>query len=1791
MEPNFTHSKQAKICFIAITILFGASLGLLLVGFVNPDFIKLPLTGWQSSSVITSLEDETTSTEPTADEPAEPNAANEDQAEAKTASDPEAAKPVYDPATNGYGNIVTSAAPLPAPLTSSITENTGHITDLYRKLTTVFQQLLNSPGTSHSTITEKEEVVIKEILTIQGRGTGESINSLQRAISESIGTDSLTVSGDGTITGLLTLDNALYLADITAPANTDNRLYSTGGSLYWAGVAIGGASIGQWETDGTNVYRVGGNVGIGTTSPFAFTQLHVRDDGDTTVAIDAGGQSRLSWFTDLTSTGKQWHITNEANAGRLSFSVADDRFDTNFQTNMVLTDDGLLGLGDRSPDFGMEVTASSTGGYFAISSAADNDGDIFIIDSVGNVGIGTTSPSSLLDVAGKITLSGNPTGNGSIARAATTGYLQIVGSSETSNGAGIYLAGNDYVGGSTLGAGDAAIVTKGATSDIRFQNGSTDLVIIDESGSVGIGTTSPTADLEILRTEAGSTLRLGRDDTNITSADQLFGALEFWGNDSTNGPGVVASIAASSTGSAGWADLTFSTMTNLERMRLHDSGGLSLGYTGIANDPGAGNMIISGNVGIGTTSPSGMLHVYQGGFNNTYSGTTIAGDNTVIEHVGASGTNEQFAELAFRTTGTAGQGQAAISAVQRINNRNDTNLTFQVTENSAGVFEAMRIQYDGNVGIGTTSPEHTLTVNGTISAGTTTAPIYDTGGQVCNVKAYGAVGDNSTDNYDAIVAAINACPEGGTVLFPMGEYRISQGIVLDKPVTLMGVYSPRWSYSSTPRSSIRADFSTFPSSTPIIHVRDRTISGESDDNNGGRIINLGIDGGSAATDVTGIYFEGLVRDWKITDVDISQTTGNGFEAAVGAGSGNPRGFTIRGLSIYSPDGHGFRATALNDSYLEDVLVVGGALRGFYLSSMGETKVNNSRAAFNALEGLYIDGSSNNGGLQFTDFSTDRNDRHGVRISSTGTTTVTFNGLLTRRDGANDGGGSETPYAGLAVIGTTSIDVAPVIVNNLTQIIGVNDSGTGTLAPTVGVRVTNASYVNVEGQLWGVNDAYQDGGGNGHFIIAEDSIIKTGSDWSNVTPPLYNNKWVATTTNNLIYDGKISIGSSTGDRLLNIVSPNSPGARFQDTTNNVIFDMRAEDFQGFFGTFSNHDLRFQTNNTSRLTIDTSGNVGIGTTSPEALLEVSAGTNNAALIGQVNLSLGLADSSSALAFRRSSDGGLGAGIRAFNDTGGSMSLAIKARNDIAFFGNVSETVRFTEAGNVGIGTTTPVAKLDLVAANVAVGENSGNIDVHTSDAQATDIGGSLSLGGLYDGGSSALTFGKISGRKENSTSGNWSGYLQFATRQFGGTLAERMRIDSSGNVGIGTTTPQAELEVASVDPQLRLTDSNSAGSAAQAWLGFHATDGRIGYVGAGSTGDQHIYLVSDNGDITIIGTGGSCTLTGAASGGTCFSDERLKEVEGTVTNTLDKLSTLELKTFYWNDLANETTNASTTIENTGFLAQNVEAAFPELVHTDASGYKRLDYGTLSMYGLVAIKELNIKLEDIAATTLYADLADDSFTKRFFDRFIAWFSDTANGVGDFFANRVRTTQVCLSDDDGETCITKSHLDELLSDSDQTAAVIDSDDDNADNLDNSDDSRGDNSNDDSNDGDTDNSANDGSGNDDDGGSDDENGNNSDQDDADDQNGNINGGNNDANDDDADDNSGSEDDGNTDDIDDTSDPLTDDDSDENTDEESDDTSSNENENNDGGNSEEDNNNDNDDSDEDDADDGDGDNT
>jgi len=100
-------------------------------------------------------------------------------------------------------------------------------------------------------------------------------------------------------------------------------------------------------------------------------------------------------------------------------------------------------------------------------------------------------------------------------------------------------------------------------------------------------------------------------------------------------------------------------------------------------------------------------------------------------------------------------------------------------------------------------------------------------------------------------------------------------------------------------------------------------------------------------------------------------------------------------------------------------------------------------------------------------------------------------------------------------------------------------------------------------------------------------------------------------------------------------------------------------------------------------------------------------------------------------------------------------------------------------------TSVVGVTVANTNYAIGEayNSfGNLNIYTTNAEAQNMGGSLTLGGTGAGG--VYSYAAIYGKKESAGVGSALGYLAFATDN-NSNLVERMRISSGGNVGIGVT----------------------------------------------------------------------------------------------------------------------------------------------------------------------------------------------------------------------------------------------------------------------------------------------------------------------------------------------------------------------------------------------------------------------
>jgi hypothetical protein len=257
----------------------------------------------------------------------------------------------------------------------------------------------------------------------------------------------------------------------------------------------------------------------------------------------------------------------------------------------------------------------------------------------------------------------------------------------------------------------------------------------------------------------------------------------------------------------------------------------------------------------------------------------------------------------------------------------------------------------------------------------------------------------------------------------------------------------------------------------------------------------------------------------------------------------------------------------------------------------------------------------------------------------------------------------------------------------------------------------------------------------------------------------------------------SVGiTSSGSSVLEI-SGTSYGAIDMGTGATRYFSLLGNNTDAIIGTLNGAiPLEFQINGSEQMRLTSTG-LGIGTSSPAYKLDVQGATGST-----ISGIYDTAASGSSIAISRLRTTGTGRGywdIRTGNTASGLTGA-------LDFFDNIAgaSRVTFDNAGNVGIGTSSPLSKLDVRAANATMG-NYQTIQAFSTDTATVDYGGGISLGGYYSGTSSIAQFASISGRKENGTAGNYAGYLQFGTNSQATGVREVMRLDSAGNLGLGVT----------------------------------------------------------------------------------------------------------------------------------------------------------------------------------------------------------------------------------------------------------------------------------------------------------------------------------------------------------------------------------------------------------------------
>ena len=256
----------------------------------------------------------------------------------------------------------------------------------------------------------------------------------------------------------------------------------------------------------------------------------------------------------------------------------------------------------------------------------------------------------------------------------------------------------------------------------------------------------------------------------------------------------------------------------------------------------------------------------------------------------------------------------------------------------------------------------------------------------------------------------------------------------------------------------------------------------------------------------------------------------------------------------------------------------------------------------------------------------------------------------------------------------------------------------------------------------------------------------------------------------ITGSNLSIAPSTGTSAAYVLNTNTSGNLFCAIDSSTGAAFGAGNYARVLYSSGAYPLAFFTNDAERMRIIGSGYVGIGTTAPNGELQVKTAG------GQWRIETN----------------GAGTKMVGVNAADTGEAIITMQGSPITFFSNGSERMRIDSSGNVGIGTTSPLSRLDVREANRADSTNISNVGIYTTTAQSTGVGGTLALGGLFNGSDNA-PFASIRGGKQNSISNNYDGYLAFQTIANGGVLTEKMRIDSGGGVGIGTSAVDSRLHV--------------------------------------------------------------------------------------------------------------------------------------------------------------------------------------------------------------------------------------------------------------------------------------------------------------------------------------------------------------------------------------------------------------
>jgi hypothetical protein len=551
-------------------------------------------------------------------------------------------------------------------------------------------------------------------LTVWGSGTGTNqlvnfVNSASSSLFTLLENGNLGIATTSPYASLSVAGGSGVVANLFTATS------STATTTLAGGLSVAGSS-------GLTVLQ-NGNVGIGTAGPAVKTQIVSGNANPMTAGTPVGHLSLISasgnygMWLGVAGTGSAWIQAARGDSGTT--------YDLLLQTN-----GGNVGIGITTPTSLLQVAGAtapkitlsdtdassnqkhwfmeSNTGSFNIGTTSDalvtnTSYRALTINSSGNVGIGTASPADNLVVqrdSGQASLAIKGT---EAAGSYVNAYLTMETAS-TMRGKGLLLsetstskawfAGVPY-GNDLFQIGYASTGSAKENASGPYMTGQAKLVLLS-SGNLGIGTTTPTSLLQV----AGATApKITLSDTDATTQKHWF--LESDSNKFNIGTTSDALV----------------TNTSYRALTINSSG----------------------NVGIGTTSPSALLTLFNIGAVGV--GNIVGGEPTyggVLKIVSAGGTTANVGGLEFKIAGT-GSGYGWRITAPNLGD-GETPLYFQRRSNSAAWTDSATILgTNGYMGVGTTTPYAKLSlVLNTSTLKDILVISTSTSGLIFKVDSYGA---------------------------------------------------------------------------------------------------------------------------------------------------------------------------------------------------------------------------------------------------------------------------------------------------------------------------------------------------------------------------------------------------------------------------------------------------------------------------------------------------------------------------------------------------------------------------------------------------------------------------------------------------------------------------------------------------------------------------------------------------------------------------------------------------------------------------------------------------------------------------------------------------------------------------------------------------------------------------------------------------------------------------------------------------------------------------------------------